>query len=42
MKTICKKLVGVLLISILLTSVNISLAASQSDIESNNKKITET
>lgn len=42
MKNICQKLVGIILIMILLAGANISLAASQSDIDSNNKKITET
>lgn len=41
MKNICKKIIGMVLISILLVSTNVSLAATQADIDSNQKKINE-
>ncbi len=41
MKNICKKIIGMFLISILLVSTNVSLAATQADIDSNQKKINE-
>ena len=41
MKNICKKIIGMVLISILLVSTNVSLAVTQADIDSNQKKINE-
>ena len=41
MKSIFQKLIGMALISILLASTNVALAATQADINSNQKKIDE-
>lgn len=41
MKNICKKIIGMVLISILLVSTDVSLGATQADIDSNQKKINE-